>query len=206
MKVVTLLSGGIDSTTLLYYLVLKKRYDVHALTIDYGQRNIREIDDAKFLTECVIRVPHQVIKLPEIFAGALVNNEKEIPHRFVVPNRNSVFLHIAIAYACKIGAKKVFFAANYNDRTVFPDCRSEYVQVTNELLRVSEVDVTVEAPFIYKTKAEIVQLGQELGVPFQHTWSCYEGKSRPCGKCGTCRERAEAFEEANIKDPLEVRK
>ena len=214
MKSVMLLSGGVDSSTLLYYL-LNKGYEVHALTFHYGQKHSRELESAKKLA-AKNHIEHRVVDISTIHElishGALTGSES-VPKAFyteesqkitIVPNRNMILLSIAAGYAVKIGAKKVYYAAHKSDYSIYPDCRKEFVKALDTAVYLGNLwtPVEVEAPFVEMTKADIVRLGLELGVPYELTWSCYEGRSRPCLKCGTCLERTEAFLLNNTKDPL----
>lgn len=215
-KAVVIVSGGIDSTTLLYKLVAD-RYEVHALTFLYGQKHQKEIESAKKITE-LLNVNHKVIELEQlgqILKSALTNPSITIPQvpseiKFydslkvtVVPNRNAVLLSIACGYALSIDAKHVFYAAHYSDRGVYPDCRKEFVTALQDAVRIGteERELSIQAPFIDMTKAQIVQLGSRLGVPYGLTWSCYNGFEKHCGACSSCRERKRAFLLAGVKDP-----
>jgi 7-cyano-7-deazaguanine synthase len=215
-KAVVILSGGLDSTTLLYW-VIRQGFPVHALSFDYGQRHGKELEYAK-KTCRKLGISHRVIDLRSLrellMTSALTNNDVEVPEEHyshesqrltIVPNRNAIMLNIALGYAMSIGAEKVFYAAHFNDRAIYPDCRWEFVESMNVTAKLSCGDPLLEvaAPFIHKTKAEIVGLGHELGVPFSDTWSCYKGKEKACGVCGTCRERIEAFQLNGLRDPIE---
>lgn len=214
-KAVVILSGGLDSTTLLYW-VLNQGYDVHALSFDYGQRHDKELRYAR--KSCAkLGVSHRVVDLRSLRellgSSALTNPEVDVPEEHyshetqkitVVPNRNAIMLNIAIGYAVTIGAEKVFYAAHYNDRAIYPDCRWEFVESISVTAKLGcdNPRLKVVAPFMHKTKAEIVGLGHELGVPFEDTWSCYKGGAKACGVCGTCRERIEAFQLNGLRDPI----
>ncbi len=217
MKGVLILSGGIDSSTLLYYL-LKKGYEIHALTFIYGQRHLKEIEYASKIVEKAKQIgfiEHRIVDITSISSlissGALTGG-KDVPKAFysdetqkqtIVPNRNMILLSIAAGYAVKINAKEVFYAAHKSDYSIYPDCRKEFVKALDTAIYLANLwtPVEVKAPFVDLTKAEIVKLGLELNVPYEYTWSCYEGKERPCLSCGTCLERTEAFLLNNAKDP-----
>ncbi len=218
MKSVLILSGGIDSSTLLYYL-LDKGYDVHVLTFDYGQKHSKEIGHSKIIAEKAKsrgKVEHRVVDISSIHelisAGALTSDEsipkafysEEVQRRTIVPNRNMIMLSIAVGYAVKIGANEVYYAAHKSDYSIYPDCRKEFVKALDAAVYLANLwtPVEVKAPFADMTKDEIVKLGLELKVPYELTWSCYEGKERPCLSCGTCLERTEAFLLNNARDPL----
>jgi len=216
LKVVTLLSGGIDSSTLLYWLK-RSGYKVKALTIIYGQKHSREIESAKIIAKridvdwtCV-----DLSALQPLLKSALTRTDVEIPsvpdqtahyntlQVTVVPNRNMILLSIAAAYAISNDFNAVAYAAHYSDRGVYPDCRWEFVHALEVALQLANdrPDFRVLAPFVRKTKADIVRLGHFLGVPYELTWSCYKGGERHCGKCSSCRERKRAFQEAGVPDP-----
>ncbi len=216
---VMILSGGLDSTTLLWKLCLEGKR-VYALTFDYGQRHRREIEHAKKIVkkakEVGFEVYHEVVDISSIShlisSGALTGNES-VPHGFytderqkvtVVPNRNMIMLSIAAGYAVKMGESEVYYAAHKSDYAIYPDCRKEFVKALDSAIYLATIFTPVElkAPFVDMTKAEVVSLGLKLKVPYELTWSCYEGRDRPCLKCGTCLERTEAFLLNKVKDPL----
>jgi len=209
--VVAIYSGGMDSTVLLWSLVAQGR-GVRALTFDYGQRHVREIESASALAARA-GVPHTVVDLsslrPLISRGSQTGDEPvpeghyeaESMKTTVVPNRNMVMLSVAAAHALAVGAPAVAFAAHGGDHAIYPDCRPDFVEALN--LALSRCDwggVRVEAPFLSVSKAEIAALGADLGVPLSETWSCYKGGLLHCGRCGTCVERREAFASAGLAD------
>lgn len=215
-KAVAIISGGIDSSTLLYKLV-NDGYEVYALTFIYGQKHSKEVEAAKIIAT-KLGVNHKVIdmsSLQEILRSALTSPGMTIPEvpaeakhydtlkSTVVPNRNSIFLSIAVGYAISIGANHVFYAAHFSDRGVYPDCRKEFVEAFAHASRLAtdNPDLVIEAPFVNMNKSEIVSLGTKLGVPYELTWSCYKGGEKHCGVCSSCRERKRAFQEAGIPDP-----
>jgi len=216
-KAVIILSGGIDSTTLVYSS-LKQGYEVECLTILYGQRHRREADSARRITGA-LGVVHKVADLSplgEILSGSALTDTKidvpEVPETAehydtlkttIVPNRNAIFLSIAVGYAVSTDAENVFFGAHSSDRGVYPDCREEFVEAfqASERLATDEPDLNIIAPFVGMEKADIVRLGDRLGVPFGETWSCYKGGTVHCGVCSSCRERKRAFIEAGVPDP-----
>ncbi len=216
---VMILSGGLDSTTLLWYLCSEGK-EVHALTFNYGQRHSREIEHAKKVVKAArdrgFKVNHELVDISSIshlIASGALTGKEEVPHGFytdeiqkitVVPNRNMIMLSIAAGYAVKIGEKEVYYAAHKSDYAIYPDCRKEFVKALDTAIYLATLFTPVElkAPFVDMTKAEVVGLGLKLGVPYELTWSCYEGGDRPCLKCGTCLERTEAFLVNGVKDPL----
>jgi len=213
MKGIIILSGGLDSTTLLYKL-WQEGYELYALSFLYGQRHSKELQFAKYWGErsCI---EHKILEIPlqqVSKRSALTDHTKSLPEDHythqnqeitVVSNRNMVMLSFAIAYAEDLGIDKVFYAAHQNDRAIYPDCRKEYVQalsLASKLGTYSHVEVI--APFVDLIKAEIIALGLKLGIDYSKTWSCYAGQERPCLKCATCLERTEAFLVNKVKDPL----
>jgi len=212
MKVVSLLSGGIDSTTLLYYL-LSKGWEVKALIFNYGQRHSKEVELARRIVERV-NVKYEVVDISNIknlISSGSLTGRKEVPEGHytdenqkltIVPNRNMIMLAIAVGHAVKLKYDAVVFGAHSNDRAIYPDCRPAFVNdLDRAIIDATEERVELLAPFINKTKDEIVRLGSELKVPFHMTWSCYKGGEYHCGKCATCVERKEAFKLAGITDP-----
>ncbi len=216
-KAIVTFSGGLDSTTLLYWAA--NRYDVSALTFDYGSKhNEREQSAAKQIAGRS-GVPHVVIKLPfinEFFKSSLLKSGEAIPEGHyedssmrstVVPFRNGIILSIAVGYAESIEAKNVLYAAHAGDHAIYPDCRPEFLKAISEAgHHGTYLGVEINDPFISMTKKEIVILGKELSVPFELTYSCYKGGKLHCGKCGTCVERKEAFKLAGILDPTNYEK
>ena len=221
-KAVIIVSGGIDSTTLLHYLTKQKKYDLYALSFKYGQKHKRELKCAKYQCK-LLKVPHIILDIPffgKILANnsALTNKNKKVPYgrytaenmkRTVVPFRNGVLLSLAIAYAENIGVSIVFYGAHGGDHFTYPDTRPEFEQAMSLAGQLGTFNkVILKAPFneMNLDKAGIVKLGLSLNVPYEHTWTCYEGKSKPCRKCGSCNERIEAFEKNGIIDPLLTRR
>ena len=122
----------------------------------------------------------------------------------VVPNRNMILLSLATAWAVSKKADSVSYAAHSGDHAIYPDCRNEFAEALDKAIRLADwQEVYLNRPFVDLTKADIVKLGSELNVPFEQTWSCYEGQEVHCGRCGTCIERREAFYLAGVEDPTE---
>jgi 7-cyano-7-deazaguanine synthase len=217
MKAVVLLSGGIDSSTLLYSLHASE-YDCRALIVNYNQRHSKELSHAVAIAER-LNVPYTMALLdPKLFAGSdssQTNPDVAVPEGHyedasmrstVVANRNMLLLAMAGAVAEATKANAVAYAAHAGDHAIYPDCRPEFAIALAEALRLGTYQkVELIRPFISMTKAEIVRLGAELGVPFELTYSCYQGRIHHCGVCGTCVERREAFSLANVIDPTVYR-
>ena len=218
-KAICLLSGGLDSTVSLY-VARSEGYSPIALSIEYGQRHFREISVARALTKKLV-IPHYFAALSMPWKGSALLDAKiklptgrdektmscEIPVTYV-PGRNSVFLSMAMSCAETEKAEAIFIGANILDYSGYPDCRPEYLKAVAEAMwsgtkaGVEGRKVEIKAPLIKFTKKDIVLLGQELGVPFEMTWSCYAGDDKPCGTCDSCILRAKGFREAGIPDPL----
>ncbi len=213
MKIVLIHSGGMDSTTLLYWL-RNNGNEVKALGIFYGQRHATELDMAAALCE-EIDVPFDIADLgalQTLLAGSsLTSPEIEVPEGHyedesmkatVVPNRNMIMLSVAIGHAISLGYSNVGYAAHAGDHAIYPDCRPAFAQAMAEVAGVCSYEpVTLHRPFIDMSKAQVVEMGVKLKVPYEKTWSCYKGEDVHCGKCGTCVERIEAFQLAVVKDP-----
>lgn len=218
-KAIIIASGGIDSSTLLYKMV-KEGFDVYVLTFIYGQKHLQEIEYAKGIAQG-LDVDHRVVDLSamkELLSGsALTDSSVEVPNvpetaehyetlqSTIVPNRNAIFLSIAIGYAVSLEANNIYFGAHFSDRGVYPDCRKEFVEAFQaaERLANDDYEMIIDAPFVDMDKSDIVKLGAELGVPFKETWTCYKGGKKHCGVCSSCRERKRAFIDSAIADPTE---
>lgn len=208
LSAVLCFSGGLDSTVLLYSL-RNQGYDVYPIAVRYGQRHDREIEAALLLDPTTSVVSIEGLNL----SGCLTDPSMPVPHghyaadtmkQTVVPNRNMILLSLATAYAITLRTEIVAFAAHSGDHTIYPDCRPEFVSsLSSAIHRGNWSSPMLKAPFSDKTKTDIVKLGDRLGVPFEKTWSCYEGSDVHCGLCGTCYERKEAFQLADVTDPTE---
>lgn len=186
--VVHLLSGGLDSTVLLYDL-LQQQCQVHCILIDYGQKHCRkELGVASMICER-LKVPRSRIDIPPLLGSRLTDGRCS----FVVPNRNMVMLSLAVSIAADQEADSVTYACNKDDHEVFADCRPDFVAAMNVAVRAAGVRVEVCAPYIEMTKRQIVDKGHKLHVPLNQTWSCYEAGPLPCGTCPACIKRHEAM-------------
>ncbi len=200
-KGVCVLSGGTDSTTLLYKM-RAKGFDVYAIGFDYGQKHSKELEYAAKTCE-KLGVPYRVVMMPKIDGSALTENNQIVPEGHyedksmkstVVPNRNAIMLNYAVAYAISIDARTVGYGAHAGDHAIYPDCRPVFLQAMRKLAKVCHYfPIKIYAPFIKASKADVIKEGMELGVDYDLTWSCYKGGKTHCGRCGTCVERFEAF-------------
>ncbi len=210
---VIIVSGGMDSITLLYD---KKEEIALAVTFDYGSNhNAKEIAWAKVHCER-LKIKHIVIKLDfmhKYFTSSLLEGADAIPEGHyadenmkstVVPFRNGIMLSIAAGIAESNGLKKVLIANHGGDHTIYPDCRPAFIKAMNEATENGTyVNVSICAPYTNITKADIARIGKRLGIDYSETWSCYKGGEKHCGKCGTCIERKEALALASIDDKTE---
>lgn len=224
MKVLVLVSGGLDSTTALAMAVSEYGSDnVVALSIFYGQRHNKEIEAADAVCD-YYKVEHITLDLSTMFqfsdCSLLAKNKDEIPMESYaeqlkktdgkpvstyVPFRNGLFLSSASAIALSKGCSKIYYGAHSDDAAgnAYPDCSPAFNDAMNTAIyEGSGRQLTIEAPFIGITKADVVKIGLDLKVPYELTWSCYEGGEKPCGKCGTCIDRTAAFEKNGVTDPL----
>lgn len=212
MKTILIYSGGLDSTVALYHL-RAKGHDLKALSVNYGQRHQKEIEYAE--AHCYkLGIEHRVADLRSITAllggSSQTSPEITVPEGHyaeesmkltVVPNRNMIMLSVALGWAISEKADYVAYAAHSGDHTIYPDCRPEFMDALDVAAQLADWHrVSLLGPFLTWTKADIVTEGARLGVEMGATWSCYKGLSLPCGKCGTCVERIEAFQLAGIED------
>lgn len=223
MKALVLSSGGVDSTVCLAIAVQKYGAEnVCALSVSYGQKHSRELNAAKKLAE-YYGVKQKSIDLALVFEGSdcslLSGSDEDIPTETYaeqlehtdgkpvstyVPFRNGLFLSAAASVALSEECSEIYYGAHADDAAgnAYPDCSEEFNNAINTAIFLgSGKQLRVIAPFIGTSKAEVVKKGLELGVPFELTWSCYAGGEKPCGVCGTCRDRAKAFAANGVDDP-----
>ncbi len=216
-KCVLCYSGGLDSTVLLYQL-RKEGYDVHCLSVNYGQRHDREVNHALRLCKELnvdFRTIYIDLKRTVLLdcKSSQINDSVPVPDGHytdetmkatIVPNRNMILLSLATALAISLKAPIIAYAAHAGDHAIYPDCRPEFVVGMAAVIRCCDwYKPDLITPFLDRSKADIVKLGAELGVPFEKTYSCYKGGEKHCGRCGTCVERRESFQLAGIPDPTE---
>lgn len=223
MKALVLFSGGLDSTTCLALAIEKYGADeVLALSVSYGQKHTKEIEAARAVAKHY-GVKLQTLDLAEIFADSdcslLKGSTQEVPKESYaeqlaethgkpvstyVPFRNGLFLSSAASIALSHGCEVIYYGAHADDAAgnAYPDCSQDFNDAINTAIYLgSGKQLRVEAPFVGKTKADVVAEGLRLHAPYELTWSCYEGGEKPCGLCGTCRDRAAAFAANGVKDP-----
>lgn len=223
MKALVLFSGGVDSTTCLALAVEKYGSEnVIALSISYGQKHEREIESAESIAKHY-NVKLMYINLAKVFmysnCSLLSHSDEEIPHAeyakqieeghgklvsTYVPFRNGMFLASAASIAISKDCDVIYYGAHGDDAagSAYPDCSETFNEAMNKAIyEGSGRTVHIEAPFVNMTKADIIRTGLRLNVPYELTWSCYEGNEKPCGKCGTCLDRIKAFKANNMEDP-----
>ena len=214
MKAVILLSGGMDSTVALWHTLAEGHEIVACLGANYGSKhNAKELPMAQWQAEKA-GIPFQTAELTfmnHLFTSDLLQSGGEIPEGHyeeenmkstVVPFRNGILLSVAAGYAESLDAEALVIAAHSGDHAIYPDCREEFMAPMAEAIKVGTYpDLELLRPFVALRKEDIAARGAELGVDFEHTWSCYKGQELHCGKCGTCVERKEAFALAGLTDP-----
>lgn len=212
-KVVVVYSGGMDSFTLLNRVV--RQYDeVYAISFNYGQRHVKELEVAGGV--CAdLGVPHKVVDvsvIQSLIGGSALTSDIEVPEGHyeeesmkatVVPNRNMIMLSLAVGFAVSIDSSKVYYGAHSGDHAIYPDCRPEFVERMNEVCAIANYQpVEIATPYIGLSKIEILAEGLGMNLDYSHTWTCYNGREKSCGKCGACQERLEAFQRNGVEDPL----
>lgn len=223
MKALVLVSGGIDSTTCLAMAADKYgKEHVVGLSMYYGQKHTREMEAAKKIAE-YYEIDYIEMDLAKIFSysdcSLLAHSEREVPHESYadqlketkgipvstyVPFRNGLFLSTAASIAIAKGCEVIYYGVHADDAAgnAYPDCSQAFHEAMRQAIYLgSGKQVSIEAPFVNCTKAEVVKKGLELKAPYDLTWSCYEGLDKPCEECGTCRDRAEAFRLNGVADP-----
>ena len=220
-KAVVLLSGGLDSSTALV-IAHHEGFELHTLSFDYGQRHQREVEAAAAIARRYhVRVQKTVTIDLRAFGGSALTADFDVPHArslekmseeipiTYVPARNTIFLSFALAYAEVMGADDLFLGINAIDYSGYPDCRPEYLEAYERMANLATKATTqdgrkfhIHAPLVRMNKAEIIRKGIELGVPYELTWSCYEGGELACGTCDSCLLRLNGFAEAGLRDPI----
>jgi len=213
MKGLVILSGGLDSTTVLYKA--KKECDeIEAISFNYGQQHKKELEFAKFNCK-KLNIKHKIVDISNIqdFLKSSLTTDEEIPKGHyeeetmkstVVPNRNMIFISIASGYALSNKIDRIYLGVHAGDHAIYPDCRPEFINLVEASVNSGNYNkIKIVTPYINSSKIDIVADGLKMNVPYGMTWTCYEGKEKACGKCGSCVERLEAFEKNSVKDPLQ---
>ena len=223
-KAVLLLSGGLDSTTLLA-LAASQGYAIHALSFRYGQRHQAEVAAAQKIASHYGVVQHVVTDIDlRVFGGSALTSDIDVPKNRVVdeeipvtyvPARNTIFLSFALAWAEVLGASDIFIGVNALDYSGYPDCRPEFIAAFQEMARLAtragveggKSPVTIRTPLINMSKKEIIELGLSLGVDYSMTTSCYDpsASGEACGECDACQLRLKGFADASSLDPAKYR-
>jgi 7-cyano-7-deazaguanine synthase len=223
-KAVVLLSGGLDSATVLA-LALRRGFACHALSVDYGQRHRAELEAAARVAHALGAAEHKTVGIDlTAFGGSALTDERiAVPTRGVqqqgipvtyVPARNTIMLALGLAWAEALSAQDLFFGANAVDYSGYPDCRPEYMHAFERLANlatkaaVEGSRLSLHTPIIDMSKAQIIELGLKLGVDYAMTVSCYQAdaEGRACGLCDSCRLRRAGFAAAGVADPTRYRK
>jgi 7-cyano-7-deazaguanine synthase len=212
-KIVVIYSGGMDSFTVLNEAVRTGKR-VYAVSFNYGQKHAKELHYAQKVCD-ELAIPHKIVDITaihQLLLGSSLTDDIEIPDGHyeeesmistMVPNRNMIMLSLAIGYAVSIGAESVYYGAHSGDHAIYPDCRPEFVAKMAEVSKIANYEpIDIVAPFLDKSKIDILRQGLALGLDYSKTWTCYKGREKACGKCGACQERLEAFSENGVKDPL----
>jgi 7-cyano-7-deazaguanine synthase len=221
MRAVVLLSGGLDSTVAAA-LAQERGFELHAVSFDYGQRHVRELESARAVAKALHARSHSVLKVPigDYGGSALTDHGVAVPTGrderqmggdipvTYVPARNIVFLSLALGVAEVKDADAIFIGANALDYSGYPDCRPEFFEAFEEMARrgtkrgVEGKPIKIEVPLQHMTKADIVREGLRVKAPLALTWSCYQGGAVACGVCDSCVLRLKGFREAGVKDPV----
>ncbi|MCG7536874.1 7-cyano-7-deazaguanine synthase QueC [Pseudoalteromonas sp. OOF1S-7] len=212
-KVVVIYSGGMDSYTVLNK-ALKSGYEVYALSFNYGQRHVKELEIARQACN-ELGVSHKIVDISainQLIGGSSLTDDIDVPEGHyeeesmkstVVPNRNMILLSLAVGYAVSLKASKVFYGAHSGDHAIYPDCRPEFVKKMDDVCRIANYEeIEIVCPYLNNSKIEILTDGLKMGLDYSKTWTCYNGREKACGKCGACQERLEAFELNQASDPL----
>jgi 7-cyano-7-deazaguanine synthase len=221
-KAVVLLSGGLDSATVLA-IAKEQSFAPYTIAFDYGQRHKWELEQASRVAEKAGVARHEVVRFDlRAFGGSALTGDIDVPKgRDVsdpsipityVPARNTIFLSFALAYAETLGSSDIFIGVNALDYSGYPDCRSEFIAAYERMANLAtkagvegSQKISIHTPLIHMTKAEIIRTGLALGVDYSLTSSCYDpsASGRPCGRCDSCQLRLKGFAEAGARDPLE---
>lgn len=213
-KVVVIYSGGMDSFTVLHRAI-KQGLEVFALSFDYGQRHRKELEYAANVCE-KLGISHKVVDISainQLIGGSALTANIAVPEgqyaeqnmqTTVVPNRNMILLSLAVGYAVSLGANQAWYGAHSGDHDIYPDCRPEFVLKMNQVCEIANYQpVEIYCPYLHSNKIEILADGLSMGLDYQQSWTCYNGRQKACGKCSACQERLEAFKLNQVDDPLD---
>lgn len=214
MKVLAVVSGGMDSVTMLHDLVAQG-HEVSVVSFNYGQRHVKELDVARANAK-KLGLNYKIIDMAfmaQLLDNSALTGDTDVPEGHyeadnmkltVVPNRNMIMASIAVGLAVNNGQEAVALGVHSGDHAIYPDCRPEFIKELNDVTQIANYEpITILAPYIDKDKTSIIKRGLEIGVDYSKTWTCYKGLAKACGKCGSCQERLEAFNNNNTKDPVD---
>jgi 7-cyano-7-deazaguanine synthase len=213
VKIIAVVSGGMDSITMLHRLA--KDNTVKVISFDYGQRHIKELKMAKYNAK-KLGLEHKIIKmsfLRDIASHSSLTSKQAVPEGHyenknmkatVVPNRNMIMASIATAWAINESYDAIALGVHSGDHAIYPDCRPTFIKALRRVLSKCDYKpIKVVTPYLKADKTKIVADGLQMGVNYKKTWTCYKGLDKACGKCGSCQERLEAFTNNQVIDPLE---
>lgn len=214
MKTIILLSGGMDSVTLLHKLVaVAEKKEIKALSLNYGQIHSKELDMAKWQCK-LLDIEHKIIDvtfLKDLLPSTLTgigevpsgHYESESMKQTVVPFRNTILASIALGYASGLGFDEVALGVHSGDHVIYPDCRPKFIEALQEVARLGDYNpIEIYTPYLYQSKIEIIAEGVKLGVNYKKTWTSYSSGEQPDYKTGSSVERTQAFIANNLQDPL----
>ncbi len=212
-KVVVIYSGGMDSFTVLHNAI-RAGHEVYALSFNYGQRHVKELIYAQSVCQ-QLGIHHKIVDISainQLIGGSSLTSDIEVPEGHyaadnmkstIVPNRNMILLSLAVGYAVSLDAQAVYYGAHSGDHFIYPDCRPEFVQKMHDVCQIANYEpVAIVSPYLQQTKIDILKDGLAMGLDYSKTWTCYNGREKACGKCGSCQERLEAFSLNQTTDPL----
>lgn len=215
MKVLPVVSGGMDSVTMLHDLVYQGYEIDEVISYNYGQRHVKELDYVAWNVH-KLRLKHKIIDisfLAQLLDNSALTGDTEVPEGHyeqdnmsltVVPNRNMILSAIAIGRAVNNDADAIALGVHAGDHAIYPDCRPEFVSALRTAALIANYKpIDVIAPYLAMDKGKIIARGLTIGVDYEHTWTCYKGLEQACGVCGSCQERLEGFSDNGIPDPLQ---
>ena len=215
MKVLPVVSGGMDSVTMLHDLVYQGYEIDEVISYNYGQRHVKELDYVAWNVKR-LGLKHKIIDISfmaQLLDQSALTGNVEVPEGHyeqenmsltVVPNRNMILASIAIGRAVNNDADAIALGVHSGDHAIYPDCRPEFISALRTASLIANYKpIDVLAPYLYMDKGKIIGRGSTIGVDYKHTWTCYKGLDKACGVCGSCQERLEGFAQNGIADPLD---